>query len=285
MASKLYKHWKSRQQKLQNYSTLEKPDRTFHPVRGIDKVKKPCDKLYKVWHDRYLPMVTRLARKLDSNNQQDLIQYGRLAIYQAVANYGEKCHHGLIFAAINRAMRKASFIEEQQTRMLPDYDTIKKYRKGIKRYKAKHHEDPTAEQLAKFMNIRVTLVRDYYLRTNYQSVTETEIIDRDYRADSSHWYERQQAYEDNLIYFIDRRWLKQLLPRLPLQYRRACLGFMSNLSVDQWSTRHNISSWSGYDHQNKLLTVCRELAELRFDLNSPVDPLEYLKRKRRKPSE
>ena len=207
------------------------------------------------------------------------MQFGAMSLWTATVEFGDKLNNGLAFVRIKRSMLATSCEYNRQEKFIQRPKTTRKYRKAIKTYKDKHGIDPTAEQLAKILNVHVNRVREFLIRQNHIFYTHEEHSDFSKKASIRNpcpYVQRARELEDKYIYFIDRFWVKGMIKRLPSRYQEGAYCYMSDETVKEWATRTGNQIRSGYRDRQGAIKLLRELADLRVKLNDPVCPMQLL---------
>lgn len=234
----------------------------------------------KEFYVELLPSIKGLIFRLgvkSPDRAQDMKQSAMIAIWDVLSREGNNPTMAAVFGTIKKFMIHTIRLDPHGTD-LNSHNTQRKYKRAIKDYRRIHGREPTALQLAEHMNISILYVDEYLMKraATRRPLDYYESPMRNLRPTGAWWYARKERYENKLIYWIDRHWVMATVDRLDDSMKQGITALMSEESTAQWARRQGLKPNYTYSVGTKGLWYCRLLAELKFKLNDPKDPRQYL---------
>ena len=268
-----------------NISTLKeyKKNDLFNSLVGKTNqtiTTKQVEDTFKKFRPHIDKLLNRVSNK-ELDQRSELKQLALIAIWAVLSETDGNASPQLIYHELKKTIYQGKYDDESANTLKPCYKTWRKYNDAVKQYVAKYNAEPTADELANFMNVSITQVHNYYqkLGSSYRTLDQCEKVSEAHKIAGSWWYERKEEYENGLIYFVDKHWVLAVKERLNPLYINGLNAIMSENTITEWATRQGSNHSRLKPHINKGLWWCRVLADLRYKLNDPRDPMQYLQDK------
>ena len=161
----------------------------------------------------------------------------------------------------------------------------RRFQRAQKAFRKAHNRDPTAKELSLITKMKLPVVVEWLIKDSHIHYSienpDSPFGERWFPDSYSRCYflRRKHEYEDRLIYWIDRRWIRKAIWRLDLIHRQAIKASISEFSMTFWGKRLGVKKNTLCLRRNRGFQLLRLMADFRFNLNAPVGPIEYLHRK------
>ena len=272
------------------YPESKKGEHTLSSLAKLTIKDFVSSKQLKEIYLEYLPTIERLVWALARDyvdRRSELKQYALIGIWAALCQHKDKCSPGIIYNSIKTSIKHAAFEDIDNYTPTVSRPSYRKYTKARKQYIELHGHEPSNQQLADHMGISIVFVHEHFLARSYshqpyefheQSSAHCDKSFINLKIETSSFYGRKQEYEDRLIYWIDRRWLKGMMARLDEQTLEALDVYTSDVPNETWSKAHNKYPTYVLMHANKGLMILRVAENHGYRWNDDESPRQFLKR-------
>lgn len=243
---------------------------------------------YQMLVDCWLPYIKTLVNRCYDRTglREDLKQIGLISLWDLVIRNPDLPEKNLIKLG-NVAIREKIFTALYQENLIIEgkghLNVNRRFQRAQKRFNRKFNRYPTAKELSKITKISLPnvihwLIKDSHIHEgvlNWDSPYDRAWI----LKNRNYFWERKTDLENRLIYWIDRRWVKKAVMRLDKKHRQAVKAHISDRAMTVWAKRLNVKYETFCFRRNQAFQLLRNMADLKYDLNAPVSPKEFLRRK------
>ena len=257
----------------------KKGEHTFSTlVKGTVRNLVSSRKLKQIYR-KFLPSINLLVLKAsnDVDRRAELRQLALIAIWSALCNHDQDTElpSGRLYMLIKQAIRHGYLEDAGNYSPKPSRTAYRKYNRAIKSYRKKYGCEPTNHQLADFMGVEPLYVQQFFIQQNYEGVTMDET---EHSKSAGGYWQHKNDYEDRLIYWLDRHWVKGVLSQLGETSATVMKIKALGISARRWQRKHGFGNAYCCLQQKKTIEYARLLEQYNYR-PSDGDPRQFLESK------